>query len=226
MCVCVYVCAHLYFPKHVQYDIHQLSLQFHTIPMGNWEEINCHTPCSSRLEPQHASQMTRLAGDVWVMWTSVHTIHTGPTLLGQYFESFQVGLRSGAGDPVLVGAVWCRLRPWSFLLHLWFIFCYCMLIFHCSSILLHSSAPPHPQIWTWHIHQHIAAPTFILIILSHAPWQAMARQKAWIQPACATSVLRNLDATGALLALDEMWKLQADGGPWYTSGLLSKEYVY
>ena len=53
----------------------------------------------------------------------------------------------------------------------------------------------------------------------------MAGQKAWIQPACATSVLRNLDATGALLALDEMWKLQAvDGGrPWYTSGLLSKE---
>lgn len=53
----------------------------------------------------------------------------------------------------------------------------------------------------------------------------MAGQKAWIQPACATSVLCNLDATGALLALDEMWKLQAvDGGrPWYTSGLLSKE---
>lgn len=49
----------------------------------------------------------------------------------------------------------------------------------------------------------------------------MAGQKAWIQPARATSVLRNLDATGALLALDEMWKLQAvDGGrPWYTSGI-------
>ena len=28
MYVCVYVCAHLYVPKHVQYDIHELSLQF------------------------------------------------------------------------------------------------------------------------------------------------------------------------------------------------------
>ena len=38
--------------------------------------------------------------------------------------------------------------------------------------------------------------------------QAMARQP-WMQPASATTLLRHLDATGALLALDEMWKLQA-----------------
>ena len=153
----------------------------------------------------------------------------GPTLLGQCFESFQVGLRSGAGDPV--GPFAPLKFSIGFLLHLFVICdttaCYFLIVIPSSCILrpfpiLPHPSPSFPKIWTWYIHQHIAAPTFIL---SHSPWQAMAGQKAWIQPACATSVLRNLDATGALLALDEMWKLQAvDGGrPWYTSGLLSKE---
>ena len=33
---------------------------------------------------------------------------------------------------------------------------------------------------------------------------------SWMQPASATNILRSLDSTHALDALDEMWKLQAN----------------
>ena len=171
-----------------------------TIPMGN--EVS-ESASSSRLELH-----LKWPGWHWGclgQWTSVsHGRPNGGSLHHPYW--------SNPARPVLrvLLSGWGAIWSWqgiqsvgSFLLHLWFVmfwyvaFSYFILLY----ILPHSWSPKFGH------DEHIA--------------QAMAGPKAWMQPASATTVLRKLDATGALLALDEMWKLQAvtasDYSDWWTT---------